>query len=201
MSAQQFESHVRRLPLQQATPQALAPFGGLLGPHGGASPLPVDYYKGAVAMSRPVDFSCASRTEVSLTSLRRRAFEVRYLERHFLHTQTFIPLNGKPFAVVLAPPCDDDMPDFDAVQAFHFDGSAGLCLSLGTWHEFPFAYDDDTHIVVLLSSQVTQDLHHRAENGIEAFGPDLDKKDIVLRAGIHFEIEVDRPQRPEGTSR
>ena len=78
----------------------------------------------------------------------------------------------------------------DAVQAFHFDGSAGLCLGLGTWHEFPFAYDDDTHVAVILSSQVTEDLHNRSEDGIEASGPDLDKKDIVTRTGIQIEIDV-----------
>jgi hypothetical protein len=34
------------------------------------------------------------------------------------------------------------------------------------------------------------DLHHRAENGIEAFGPDLDKKDMTLRAGTLFVLDV-----------
>lgn len=191
MTARNTASRVCRLALETATPEALAPFGGWLGPHGGVAPLPVDYYGGAVAMSRPVDFACSAGTELSLTSLKRRPFEVRYLERHFLHTQTFIPLNGKPFAVVLAPPCEAAMPDLETVRAFHFDGSAGLCLGLGTWHEFPFAYDDDTHVVVVLSSQVTEDLHNRADNGIEAFGPDLDKKDMVERTGVHFEVDVD----------
>jgi ureidoglycolate lyase len=191
MRAESIEGSVCRLSLQRATPEALAPFGGWLGPHSGIKPLSVDYYAGAVAMSRPVDFSCSGTTEISLTSLRRRPFEVRYLERHFLHTQTFIPLDGKPFVAVLAPPCEGELPDMDAVQAFRFDGSAGLCLGIGTWHEFPFAYDDDTHMVVLLSTQVTKDLRNRSENGIEASGPDLDKKDIVARTGIHIEVDVD----------
>jgi ureidoglycolate lyase len=151
----------------------------------------VDYYAGAVAMSRPVDFACSGSTELSLTSLKRRPFEVRYLERHFLHTQTFIPLGGKPFVVVLAPPCEEELPDLGALKAFHFDGSAGLCLGLGTWHEFPFAYDDDTHVAVVLSSQVTEDLHNRSENGVEASGPDLDKKDIVSRTGVQIVVDVE----------
>ena len=95
-----------------------------------------------------------------------------------------------PHAAVLAPPNKDDMPDLKAVRALRFDGDAGFCLHLGTWHEFPFALDDDTDIVVALSSQVTEDLHHRAENGIEAFGPDLDKKDMTLRAGVVFVLDV-----------
>lgn len=189
MSAQPRPLEIRRLKLETASPEALQPFGGWLGPQAGVTPMSVDYYAGAVAMSRPVDFSCSSRAEVSLTSLRRRPLEVRYLERHFQHTQTFIPLAGKPFIAVLAPPCEDALPSLDSVRAFRFDGSAGLCLDVGTWHEFPFAVDDDTHIVVILSSQVTEDLHQRAENGIEAFGPDLDKKDMTLRAGVQFVID------------
>lgn len=179
------------LPLETATPDALAPFGGWLGPREGLESLGIDYYGGAVAVSRPVAFDCdASGTELSLASLRRRPLRVRYLERHFLHTQTFISLGGKPFVAVLAPACDDELPALESVRAFHFDGSAGLCLDVGTWHEFPFAYDDDTHIVVILSRQVTEDLRTPAANGIEAFGPDLDKKDITLRTGVEFEIVI-----------
>lgn len=181
---------IRHLKLETATPETLSRFGGWLGPQAGVTPMGVDYYGGAVAMSRPVDFSCSSRAEVSLTSLKRRPLEVRYLERHFQHTQTFIPLAGKPFIAVLAPPSEGELPDLDSVRAFRFDGSAGLCLDVGTWHEFPFSLDDDTHIAVILSSQVTEDLHHRAENGIEAFGPDLDKKDMTLRAGVQFVIDA-----------
>jgi len=178
------------LRLETATPEALAPFGGWLGPREGLKSLGIDYYGGAVAVSRPVAFNCSSGTELSLASLRRRPFRVRYLERHFLHTQTFISLAGKPFVAVLAPPCDDELPALESVRAFYFDGSAGLCLDVGTWHEFPFVYDDDTHMVVILSAQVTEDLRTPAANGIEAFGPDLDKKDITLRTGVEFEVLI-----------
>ena len=64
-----------------------------------------------------------------------------------------------------------------------------MCIHRGTWHEFPFAVEDDTHIVVMLSSQTSRDLQNRAPNGIEAFGPDLDKKDIVLREGLCLVLE------------
>ncbi|MCC5861474.1 MAG: ureidoglycolate lyase [Gammaproteobacteria bacterium] len=191
MSAKSASLQVRRLRLVTATPEVIRPYGAWLGPRADIAPMPVDYYSGAVAMSRPVAFECSSRVEVSLTSLRQRPLEVHYLERHFQHTQTFIPLNGKPFIAVLAPPSEGEMPDLDQVRAFRFDGTAGLCLDIGTWHEFPFPLDDDTHIVVLLSSQVTEDLQQRAANGIEAFGPDLDKKDMTLRAGVRYEVIID----------
>ena len=179
-----------RLPLEIATPQSVAPYGALLGRQPNLPLVPIDYYKGSVILSRPVRYECATRTELSLATLRRRPFEVHYLERHFQHTQTFIPLGGKPFVAVFAPPGDSDLPDPDSVRAFRFDGSAGFTLHFGTWHEFPFAIEDDTDVIVVLSSQTTADLQHRAANGIEAFGPDLDKKDMTLRLNTVFQIDI-----------
>jgi len=82
------------------------------------------------------------------------------------------------------------MPDLDAARAFRFEGDTGLCLHRGTWHEFPFPVEDDTDMIVVLSSQTTQDLGQRAANGIEAFGPDLDKKDMRLRAGVVIVLDA-----------
>jgi ureidoglycolate lyase len=181
----------RRLPLEPATAAAIAPFGALVGRGAGVPLVGVDYYAGAVAVSRPARFECDGPTELSLSVLRRRPFTVRYLERHFRHTQVFLPLGGKPWLAVLAPPTDSDLPDLDAARAFRFDGATGLCLHVGTWHEFPFPLADDADMIVLLSAQTTRDLAARAPNGIEAFGPDLDKKDITLRTGIVLAVELD----------
>lgn len=190
MNAEPQTLHEQRLRVEPATAESIAPFGALLGRRSGVRPTGLDYYNGTVAMSRPVKFECDSRTELSLTTLKRRPFQVRYLERHFQHTQSFIPLGGKPWMGVFAPPCDAEMPDLTQVRAFRFEGDTGLCLHRGTWHEFPFPLEDDTDLAVVLSSQTTEDLHRRADNGIEAFGPDLDKKDMTLRAGVVFVLDV-----------
>jgi ureidoglycolate lyase len=180
----------RRLKLETATPEALAPFGALLGRRADLRIVPIDYYAGSVVLSRPVNYECSSNTELSLATLQRRPFQVHYLERHFQHTQTFIPLGGKPFVAVFAPPSDAPLPDPEAVRAFRFDGSAGFCLHRGTWHEFPFPLEDNTDMIVVLSSQTTIDLQRREDNGIEASGPDLDKKDMTLRLNTVFEIDA-----------
>ena len=179
----------RRIKIHVATPENVAPFGTLLGRRSGVESSGLDYYAGKVATSRPVRYQCSSETNLSLATLMRRPFQVKYLERHFQHTQTFIPLGGKPYVMLLAPPCTGDMPDLNAVRALRFEGDTGLCMHIGTWHEFPFALEDDTDLIVVLSSQVTEDLQHRAENGIEAFGPDLDKKDMTLRAAVVFVLD------------
>ena len=178
------------LPLEAATVDGIRPFGALLSSNAGGALTGLDYYRGAVAVSKPVQFQCASAPELSLATLQRRPFHVHYLERHFQHTQSFIPLGGKPWIAVLAPPTDGDMPDLAAARAFRFEGHQGLCMHVGTWHEFPFPVEDQTDMVVVLSTQTSQDLRTRATNGIEAFGPDLDKKDMTLRAGVTLVIDV-----------
>lgn len=169
-----------------AEAEALAPFGRILGRGAGAKMSPVDFYRGHVRMSHPVAFSSDHPVELTLATLSPRPAEVRYMERHFQHTQTFIPLGGRPFVAVMAPPSDGDLPDIAAVRAFRFDGSAGFTLNVGTWHEFPFALVDDSEMVVVLSTQTGYDLHTKDAKTQEAFGPDLDKKDIVARTGTVF---------------
>jgi ureidoglycolate lyase len=178
------------LTIENATPEALAPFGQVIGrvPH--VSPVSVDFYKGAVKMSYPARFSCEHPVEITVAHMDRRPGEVRYMERHFQHTQVFMPLAGKPFVAVMAPPSAGELPALDQVRAFLFDGSAGFSLHLGTWHEFPFAVEDGTDLVVILSSQTGYDLKGKDAVTEEAQGPDLDKKDIVARTGHVFRFDI-----------
>lgn len=178
------------LPIEPASAEALAPFGDIIGRQAPAKPVSVDFYKGAVLMSYPTKFRSEHPVELTLAQLDRRPGEVRYLERHFQHTQAFLPLGGKPFVAVMAPPTDGDLPDLSQVRAFRFDGTAGFAMHVGTWHEFPFAVEDGTDLVVVLSSQTGYDLKAKDALTEEAHGPDLDKKDIVARTGHVFRFEL-----------
>ncbi len=93
--------------------------------------------------------------------------------------------------MVLAPPSDTDIPDLSAAKAFHFDGTAGFSLHIGTWHEFPFVLDEGVRMVVVLSSQTGYDLAAKDPLTLEAYGPDLDKKDIVARTGVTLAVDLD----------
>lgn len=184
------EVTVIELIVELATAEALAPFGAIIGRQAPVTPVSVDFYKGAVKMSYPARFLCEHPVEVTLAQMDRRPGEVRYMERHFQHTQAFLPLAGKPFVAVMAPPCDGELPGLSQVRAFHFDGTAGFAMHLGTWHEFPFAVEDGTDLVVLLSSQTGYDLKTKDAVTEEAHGPDLDKKDIVARTGHVFRFDL-----------
>ena len=185
-------SHIERrtLEVKPATPDALAAYGHVLG-SGTGTPVGVsDFYDGKVAVSAPVEFKSDDDTCLSLATLQPRAFELKYLERHFKHTQTFIPLGGKPFVAVFGAPTDGNMPDLDNLEAFRFDGSAGFTMHIGTWHEFPFALEPDTDMVVILRNETTRNLSSDNVENNEAHGPDLDKKNLAQRTGIVFEIAV-----------
>lgn len=64
----------RLLPLVEATPEALASCGQLLGRHAAAEPLPIRFYEGSVQTYRTVDFRSDEDTELSLAHVRRRPY-------------------------------------------------------------------------------------------------------------------------------
>lgn len=179
---------VKTLKATPATPTNIAPFGYWLGRD---APVPIArsaFYGDAVELRKPAEFVADDTLDISVATVHRRPMRVSWLERHFLHTQAFIPLGGKPFVMVLAPPTAGDMPDLDAAGALLFDGSAGVALHVGTWHEFPLALEDDTNVIVLIRRDTVRDL--AKVEGNEARGPDLDKKDIVARTGVTLAIEL-----------
>jgi ureidoglycolate lyase len=174
------------LELTPATPENLAPFGWILGPGEHVPAKPLNFYNGVTR--KPAEFVSDSDTVLSVVTLKRRPLEVQWIERHWKHTQSFISLGAKPFVVVMAPPCDEDMPPMSALRAFLFDGSVGFVMRVGTWHEFPFALSDDTHICVILRQETVANLAEIA-NG-EAHGPDVDKKNLVARTGTVVEVKL-----------
>ena len=181
---------VRTLTLERPTPEAIAPFGVLVGAKLGAQPLPTAFYEGSVKLFRPEGFSAEDDTELTVALIDRRPFEVRWMERHFKHTQVFLPLGKLPFVVVLAPPTDTELPDLDQARAFLFDGDAGLSMHLGTWHEFPFAIIDETQVVVVLRREATNGLMVTQVIDGEGSSPDLDKKDISRRLGVKLRVAI-----------
>jgi len=173
---------------EAATAENVTPFGTLLG---ATAPVPVlrsAFYGDHVALRKPGRFVGDDTLEFTVATLERRPFLVSWMERHFLHTQSFFPLGGRPFVMVLAPPGEGEMPDFAAARALLFDGSAALMLHIGTWHEFPFPLLDGTDVIIAIRRDTAHDLQ-RVE-GNEARGPDLDKKDIVARAGVEIAVTL-----------
>ena len=77
---------------------------------------------------------------LDIISYDRKPFVVDHLNRHHQATQALVALDAKPTLVVVAPPDVDfsDEKHLDEIRAFVCDGSLGVNLALGTWHEGPF---------------------------------------------------------------
>lgn len=178
------------VPVKRATPEAVAPYGTILGYDPNVAPMPIDFYDGAVKVRRVAPFTASGDIEMPIVTLQRRPLSVRWMERHFLHTQGFISLGSKPFIGCFAPPNDQELPDIDKIEAFLFDGSAGFLMHIGTWHEFPFAVLDDTNLMIILTKQATNGLVRDNVIQDEARSEDLDKKDLLARLNITLDLRL-----------
>jgi ureidoglycolate lyase len=179
--------HFRRLNAESATVEALAPYAALVAPQ----PQPPrfgQFYGDRVELWSPGRFISDADTVLSVARVHPRPLQVIWMERHFKHTQTFIPLGGKPFVIVLSAPNSDSQPDPSSVRAFHCDGSAGVMLHVGTWHEFPFSVSGSADFVVILRQETQSNLEVREND--EALGDDLEKRNLQVRLGYGFEIDA-----------
>ncbi|WP_394728502.1 ureidoglycolate lyase [Altererythrobacter sp. GH1-8] len=177
--------HEIKLEAVTATETNFAPFGRLIRPDESAG-RGTKFYNDAVAVWDIPGMVTDADATISVARAHSRPMSVIWMERHFKHTQVFMPVNGEPFHLVVAPPNDKHVPDIDDVRAFTFDGKAGVMLNLGTWHEFPFAIDRAADIAVFLRRETNANLE-AFENG-EAIGGDLEKRNIQTRLGVEFVI-------------
>ena len=181
---------VINIKVQTPTLEKLAPYGTVLGYNPGVAPLTIDFYGGAAKVRRLAEFQADAMPEMPVVTVDRRPLEVRWMERHALHTQAFIPLGGTPFLAVFAPPNDKELPDIDKIEAFLFDGSAGFMMHKGTWHDFPFALVDGTNLLVILTRGATEGLVRDNVIQDEAVGPDIEKRDLRHRLNIHIKVDL-----------
>jgi ureidoglycolate lyase len=175
---------LRPLKVELPTPETFAPYGVLVGADPSRAPRASAFYEDKVELWAAGPYVNDADACLSIARIRPRRFEVVWMERHFHHTQTFIPLGGAPVIAVLGAPGEGTAPDPRSVRAFLFDGSAGFLLHVGTWHEFPFAVERVADVVVILRNETTRSLE--AREGDEAVGGDLEKRNLALRLGYGF---------------
>jgi ureidoglycolate lyase len=171
------------LPLERATTESIAPYGALL-TAGGSQARTSAFYGDKVELWSPGPFISDSDACVSVARVHPREREVVWLERHFKHTQAFIPLGSARFAVVLGAATETSLPDPATVRAFEFGPGVGLVMHIGTWHEFPFALDGVVDMAVLLRNETNRDLEVKENN--EAVGGDLEKRNMQARLNTVF---------------
>lgn len=152
---------------QPLTKEAFAPFGVILSPEG-RQRLPInsygdkaDIYKESFETDRPIEWL--------IVHFKDRGRQVLYLERHQHLTQTFIPLGGHSFLMVVArPDCREEngLPARDELHAFVVPGDVAVQIHRGTWHENPIPLTPDLKLVVSAHQSLAQG--HQASSASQA---------------------------------
>lgn len=126
---------MRTLQIEPLTAEAFAPFGEVIAAVDTACRFTInggntERYHDLARIAPGED----GRAIVSIFRGQPRAlpFVVQMLERHPLGSQAFMPLGGRDYLVVVAPP--GPPPALDAVRVFLARGDQGVNYATGTWH-------------------------------------------------------------------
>jgi ureidoglycolate lyase len=111
---------VRAEPL---TAEAFRPFGQVIG---------IDEVR--------IELRDGEEFHLDIISYDRKPIRAAVLNRHHQATQALVALDAKPTVIIVAPSdvAFTDQDDLSALRAFVCDGSLGINLALGTWHQGPF---------------------------------------------------------------
>ena len=193
------KAKLRELKPVVATAETLEGYGYLIGEPAGLKRDKIDFYGKEVRVSQPARFHGNDDLCLNLVTFQPRDPKVKWMEFHTKHTQTFIPLSGKPFYMVLGKPTcrradgswdesQDTLPNPDDVTAFYFDGSGGIVMEVGVWHEVPFPLDGETHFVCICTNETNDNLEAQGADG-DCEGGDLSKRNMVKHLGYTFAIQ------------
>lgn len=78
---------------------------------------------------------------------RQLPFTVTMMERHPVASQAFIPMSGRPWLIVVAPP--GDAPAASDLRLFLCRGDQGINYATGVWHHPLLALGDVSDFIVL----------------------------------------------------
>ncbi|WP_109483312.1 ureidoglycolate lyase [Paraburkholderia sp. C35] len=140
---------MKTLAIEPLTREAFAPFGDVIELEG-AKQIPINL--GTTIRYHDlanVDVTDeGGRTLVNLFRGQPRVlpFEIKMMERHPLGSQAFIPLNDKPYLVVVAPGGELDE---SKIRAFVTSGWQGVNYAKGVWHHPLLALGEVTDFVVV----------------------------------------------------
>jgi ureidoglycolate hydrolase len=171
---------LRSLKVEPFTEESFAPFGIVVGPR--ATPAE---FKGSASEGWLLPFEAQGGAQLMYSRFHHQKMRFSLIERHFGVTQGFVPLNGTPLVMVVAPPGDSPAPD--SLRAFLLDGTRGLLMHEGTWHTLDRYPVRPPHVDVLfLTARATQvELMREKEDGTK---PVLTELHDFATQGIEFEV-------------
>ncbi len=129
------------------TPEAFEPFGEVISVREDAQHYPINY--GATTRYHALGHTTATDGQVILSIFRSTplpALILKIMERHPDGSQAFMPLNGRPYLVAVAPPGELDP---SRIEVFLADGSQGVNYAAGTWHHYSLALGEVSDFLVV----------------------------------------------------
>lgn len=138
---------MRTIVPEQLTADAFAPFGDVIEASNHAEVIPINY--GWTTRFNALTDVAVGDGQAIISIFRSRPLTppvLKIFERHPLGSQAFMPLQGRPFLVVVAPP-----GDFDAarVRVFRAEAHQGVNYAKGTWHHFLLALEAESDFLVV----------------------------------------------------
>jgi ureidoglycolate lyase len=138
---------VRTIVTEPLTADAFAPFGDVIEASDQAEVIPINY--GWTTRFNALTDVAVGDGQAIISIFRSRPLTppvLKIFERHPLGSQAFMPLQGQPFLVAVAPP-----GDFDAakVRVFRAGAHQGVNYAKGTWHHFLLALEAESDFLVV----------------------------------------------------
>ncbi len=175
---------------EQLTPAAFEPFGSLITGDSSGRRLERNTYA-TNRVFHGLDVDSDEPAELLLTEVKPRPLEVKLLERHLAISQTFIPLNGQDFLIVVARPeaeLANGVPTLEELRAFSVPGDAVVQINRGTWHEPPFVTSGSLRLLITSHAKLTAGLAAAPDEDGEIHVGDVDKRSLWKRAGLRIQI-------------
>jgi ureidoglycolate lyase len=174
------------VPLVDASEESLRDYGIMISEEVYSPGLTIPFYQGSVEEGQNLDFVYTGQAVIRTARISHRSPEITWLERHERMSQLFVGLGGSPFVMVLGKPNHlqgENVPRLEEVKAFHIPAGHGVMIHVGTWHDFPMAFEGRPVTVLTMNSDEVVTALASAEAADEMNTGDVYKIDIQRRTG------------------
>lgn len=138
---------MRNLTPEPLTADAFAPFGDVIEASERAEVMPINY--GWTTRFNALSDVAVGDGRATLSIFRCKPLTplvLKIFERHPLGSQAFVPMQGRPFLVAVAPPGEFDPA---TVRVFRAEANQGVNYAKGTWHHFLLALEAESDFLVV----------------------------------------------------
>ena len=140
---------MRRVTPRTLTAEAFAPYGQVISVREAVEQYPINYgattrFNALAHVDATTDGGAPIISIFRSTPL--PALVLKIMERHPVGSQAFMPLNGRPYLVAVAPAGELDAAK---IEVFLARGDQGVNYSAGTWHHYSLALGEVSDFLVV----------------------------------------------------